>query len=430
MREPVVSMLKAAGTRWPAVAAALTAACGVIAAQASPALAHSRPMPMPMSAQQQLSALSNTQVGSTVPANGDTNPYGMAVVPFSSGKLKAGDVLVANFNNAAGTPGAGTTIVQVDPRTGQTTLFYQGHNTLVGPVGLAINPAKDIVWLGDYGPANAGGVWDGANANVDVISPGGKLLTTFDNQSSSSGIFSGVWGMAVSDIHGHVSFYWPNVGDGTTGTGGGTVWQLNPLSGVGGQPLESSYSLIGGGFGYANTPGTTAATAGGPEGIVYDPHGNRLYVTDDVTNQVIAISGISTGSYDSKVIASGGMLNAPQNITINPANGDLLVVNGAGNNDLLEYTPGGNLVASRDLQPNQAAGALFGMTATVTQGHSFAIYYGDDDTNTLWSLTGMLPAHHRGGPHRHNRPHRGHRRGGRPHGHGRRHHHGWTGPGY
>lgn len=416
MRERITHMSKGtmAQKLLPAAVATL-GACGLIAGQASAAAAHRRPMQV--SAQQQLSMLTNKQVGSTVPQNGDTNPYGVAVVPFSSGKLVAGDILVANFNNSAGNAGAGTTIVEVDPHTGQTSLFYQGTKTVVGPVGVAINPLNDIVWVGDFGPANAGSVYDGAGANVDAISPAGSLLTTYNNQSTSTGILSGVWGLTASEVNGHVSFYWSNAGDGTTGTGGGTIWQLNPKAGVGGQPLASSYTLLGGGYGFANTPGTTATNTGGPEGMVYDPHNDTLYAADDVTNQIIAIKGVSTGSYNSTAIVSGGMLNSPQNITINPANGDLLVVNGAGNNDLLEYSPAGNLVATLNLQPNQGAGALFGLTATLTARHELAIYYTDDDTNTLWSLTGRVMVRGDQGQQGHGMMHGKHGHG---HGHGKR----------
>jgi hypothetical protein len=60
-------------------------------------------------------------VASTVPADGDLNPYGVAVVPRSSGRLVRDDVLVSNFNSAAsagnpgGLQGLGTTIVEVAP---------------------------------------------------------------------------------------------------------------------------------------------------------------------------------------------------------------------------------------------------------------------------------------------------------------------------
>src|SRR5450755_3513318 len=54
-------------------------------------------------------------IGSAVPPNGpamgDVNPYGVAVVPRSSGELRRGDVLVCNFNNAANQQGTGSSIV-------------------------------------------------------------------------------------------------------------------------------------------------------------------------------------------------------------------------------------------------------------------------------------------------------------------------------
>jgi hypothetical protein len=59
-----------------------------------------------------------TTIGSTVPANGDVNPYGTALVRQSEGALVKGDVLISNFNNSKNLQGTGTTIVQVSPRAG------------------------------------------------------------------------------------------------------------------------------------------------------------------------------------------------------------------------------------------------------------------------------------------------------------------------
>jgi hypothetical protein len=63
-----------------------------------------------------------SQIASTVPAKGDVNPYGVAVVPASAGRLTAGSILVSNFNDSANVQGTGTTIVQVS-QAGRTTLF-------------------------------------------------------------------------------------------------------------------------------------------------------------------------------------------------------------------------------------------------------------------------------------------------------------------
>ena len=67
------------------------------------------------------SLTNNNQVATTVPGNGDVNPYGVAVVPRSVGKLVKGHVLVSNFNAVSqpsgpgGFQGTGTTIVDVAP---------------------------------------------------------------------------------------------------------------------------------------------------------------------------------------------------------------------------------------------------------------------------------------------------------------------------
>ena len=81
---------------------------------------------------------------STVPANGDVNPYGTAVVPRSEGLLQKGDVLVSNFNNSNNVQGTGTTIVEVSP-SGVVTQFAQiNAASLPGscPGGVGLTTAK------------------------------------------------------------------------------------------------------------------------------------------------------------------------------------------------------------------------------------------------------------------------------------------------
>src|ERR1700720_4435299 len=50
------------------------------------------------------------KIASTVPSNGDINPYGVAVVSQTTGALVKGDILVSNFNNVKNFQGTGTTI--------------------------------------------------------------------------------------------------------------------------------------------------------------------------------------------------------------------------------------------------------------------------------------------------------------------------------
>ncbi|WP_341315281.1 hypothetical protein WN982_08545 [Paraburkholderia sp. IMGN_8] len=77
----------------------------------------------------------------TIPANGDLNPYGIVFVPdgFSSfGKIAPGDLLVSNFNNAQNMQGTGTTIVKIVPGAKQAETFSQLHATPQSPIGLTI----------------------------------------------------------------------------------------------------------------------------------------------------------------------------------------------------------------------------------------------------------------------------------------------------
>jgi hypothetical protein len=65
-----------------------------------------------------------TTISSTIPSNGDVNPYGVFRIPRSVGQLHRGNILVSNFNNGANLQGTGTTVVQISPQ-GNFNLFAQ-----------------------------------------------------------------------------------------------------------------------------------------------------------------------------------------------------------------------------------------------------------------------------------------------------------------
>ena len=93
-----------------------------------------------------LNSLGTPQVLSTVPTNGDVNPYGVAFVPPSfptGGLLDAGDILVSNYNNNQNLQGTGTTIV--DFRAGQQTLFFQAPAGSGLSTGLAVLKAGFVL---------------------------------------------------------------------------------------------------------------------------------------------------------------------------------------------------------------------------------------------------------------------------------------------
>src|SRR5579862_21851 len=89
-------------------------------------------------------------VASTVPANGDINPYGVAEVRKSVGDLVAGNILVSNFNNGSNAQGTGTTIVQISPDGGMTQFAAVDASSLPGPCpgGVGLTTALAVLKSG------------------------------------------------------------------------------------------------------------------------------------------------------------------------------------------------------------------------------------------------------------------------------------------
>ncbi len=82
-------------------------------------------------------------IASTVPGDGDLNPYGVAVVPVTTGSLVKDRILVSNFNNSSNLQGTGSTIVQITS-TGTLSVFATiSASTLPGacPGGVGLSTA-------------------------------------------------------------------------------------------------------------------------------------------------------------------------------------------------------------------------------------------------------------------------------------------------
>ena len=333
-------------------------------------------------------------------AGAGANPYGIATVPFSSGKLVSGDVLVAEFNAAGGPAGSGTSILQVDPSTGATTVFAEGL-PISGPVGLALNPVNDLVWVGDFGATN------GSTANVAVLLPDGAVKAQYPAQTSpvTSGqqpSFAGVWGQGVSQLpSGQVSFYFGTTGSGATGAGGGSVYRIDPhpTGPADGQPLNATYVQLATGLGdnaTATALPVTASNAGGPQGFAYDPATGTLYVADDANNTITAIPNAATATgptATTTVPVAAGVLDLPENIALAP-NGNLVVAN-AGNNTIAVIDPSTGVTVGVAVVDHHAAGALFGLAvapnAHGTTTTATTVLYVDDNFNTLDQL--VIEAH-------------------------------------
>src|SRR5258708_27829720 len=89
------------------------------------------------------------RIASTVPRNGDGNPYGVAVVPKSEGNLMQGHILVSNFNNSANLQGTGITIVEIGPG-GAFKVFAKIKGGLTGPCpgGVGLTTALAVLRTG------------------------------------------------------------------------------------------------------------------------------------------------------------------------------------------------------------------------------------------------------------------------------------------
>ena len=119
-----------------------------------------------------------TLAASTVPANGDVNPYGVAFVPGEfpeGGPLHPGDILVSNFNGSANLQGTGTTIVRLN-RNGQLSVFFQGQQGLGLSTALAVLK-KGFVVVGNLPSAGGlGACTEGTNGEEQGAEQGSLIF--------------------------------------------------------------------------------------------------------------------------------------------------------------------------------------------------------------------------------------------------------------
>jgi len=330
---------------------------------------------------------SRSQVASTVPADGDVNPYGVAAVPTSAGRLTAGDILVSNFNDKANVQGTGTTIVQVSP-AGKTTLFANVSALPAGqscPGGIGLTTALGILpggWVvvGSL-PTTAGGALPG-------LDPAGCLIVLNDRGTPVETITSkdivGPWDLAVKSSATSAQLFVSNALGGNTTTDHGvpvtgncTVVRLDLQLRATAPPVLTSATVVGSGYPWR---ANKAALILAPTGLALGGNGT-LYVADTLTNTVSAIpqalNRTTPVAATASTLSAGGGLDAPLGMTLAP-NGDLVVVNG-NNGDAVEITPAGRQLTTRTLVKN-GAGDLFGVITTQAGNGIFVV---NDGTNAI-----------------------------------------------
>jgi hypothetical protein len=308
-------------------------------------------------------------VASTVPANGDINPYGIARVPESSGALVQGNILVSNFNNSANLQGTGTTIVQISPE-GSASLFAQiDPANLPGPCpgGVGLSTALAVLRTG-WVIVGSLPTTDGTSATAQagcllVLDNNGNVVETFYGS-----LINGPWDMAALDAGSTVNLFVSNVLNGTQAGGGnvvhgGTVLRLTLNVTRTTMPSLQAMTVIGSGFAERTDP---AALVIGPTGLGVSGNAETVYVADSLNNRIAAIPDPvfrTTSAGTGATVSRGGSFNDPLGLTISPG-GDILTVNG-NNGYMVTTTPDGNQVSKQLLDSNgnpPGAGALFGNT--------------------------------------------------------------------
>jgi hypothetical protein len=333
---------------------------------------------------------------STVPANGDLNPYAVVVAPVSVGAIHRNDVLIDNFNNISNLQGTGTTIIDYDPAAKKVALFARLPRQLAGcPGGVGLTTAMAMLKSGwvivGSAPSTDGTTKTKGDGCLIVLDANGKFVSTIAGPN-----INGPWGNIAMIDKGRsatlfVSMVGPLPGPDLKDQNGdpvtvrkAAVLRLELSIPEGKAPVVTSETLIADGLG---AKADKDAFMIGPTGLVLAPDGATLYVSDAVDNRILAIADATTRTTSAgtgREITRDGLLKRPLAMTMAP-NGHLLVCN-ALNGEVVEVDPAaGKQLYAQWIDADQAQtppgnGDLFGI-AMAPDGKGF--YYVEDDVNTV-----------------------------------------------
>jgi hypothetical protein len=324
-------------------------------------------------------------IASTVPGNGDVNPYGIVVVKRSVGALERGNVLISNFNDKGNEQGTGTTLVQISPQgvVSQFAEIKAGALPEPCPGGVGLTTALDIlpdgyVVVGSLPTTNGKAATATEPGCLIVLNPSGEVVRTIHG-----GPINGPWDMTEVSSGPLVELFVTNVLNGTVAKGEevtheGTVVRLTLRAGKNEAPRLLSERVIATGFAERTD---AEALVVGPTGVGVGQHGT-LYVADTQNSRIAAVPDAldrQESAGDGETVSQGDLLKSPLGLTIAP-NGDVLTANG-GDGNIVETTPSGKQVAS--FETNAEKGGLFGLTLAPQLG---GVYFVDDKENTLGLL--------------------------------------------
>jgi hypothetical protein len=317
---------------------------------------------------------------STIPDNGDVNPYGVAFVPEGfpgGGAIAAGDVLVSNFNDTTNTQGTGTTII-AQPQKGP-----------IAPPGTAVtffsSPLPGLSTA--LGVLRGGFVVVGNLATPDgkfkTIVPGSCALQVVDRFGKIKATWpdpDGPWDLTIDDHGASAHIFVSNVLS-------GKVVRLDVTVTSSGVTVQHTTTIA---TGYTVKP-SDAAVVLGPTGVAFDAKSDTLYVASTAENIIYSVSDASkrtTAVKKGDVVFSDKHLIGPLALRFAP-NGNLLTANGDATDnqdplhpsEIVEFTRHGKFVRTYNVDASQ--GGAFGLdtVADADGGANFAVI--DDVTNNL-----------------------------------------------
>jgi hypothetical protein len=334
-----------------------------------------------------------TAVVSTVPANSDQNPYGVAFVPREfrrGGPLHPGDILVSNFNDGNNAQGTGTTIVSISP-DGTPSLFYT--NTATPGLSTALGVLKrGLVLVGNVPSLDGSGVCtqvgdeetDVGQGALAIINRHGHVMKIL----TSAKFLNGPWDLAVRDDGDHAKIF---VADALSGTVSRIDLRLEDFDHDG----DVDHIVVEGetqiASGYQHVCNSSAFVLG-PTGVALDQEKDILYVASTGDNAIFAIHDASDRHSDDglgKLVTQDPVhLHGPLGLLRTP-NGDLISAQGDAVNpdptqvsELVEFTAGGKFVAEVEVDPNP--GGAFGLALkSFENGDGFVFAAVDDNINSL-----------------------------------------------
>jgi hypothetical protein len=331
------------------------------------------------------------RVSSTVPPNGDLNPYGVAFVPSGfpkGGKISPGDVLVSNFNDMNNCQGQGTTIIQYTPSSSNDSVASPNTATqfFTSPQ-LGLSTALGVLKGGFVIVGNVpsgmeeGGMCSAApsRGTLQVIDRHGTVVNTLTD--SVGGFYDSPWDLTIAKDNGNTAqLFVSNVLT-------GTVARLDLAVGRSNVTIQHQYIIADG---YMHGP-NSAAFVLGPTGLALDQSGN-LFVASTGDNVIYKVSNASKpvppAPVNKGTVAFSDLhLRGPLALVFSPtgtlltANGDAVDADPVHPSEIVEFTTSGEFIRELNIEATQ--GGAFGLAINTDTSTVFNFAAVDDITNSV-----------------------------------------------